>query len=120
MQNSYPLMNVNDILVIELRDYEPNAYLSVKALTDNLQLTLQAYFDVESMPEANVVPAPAATANYSLVQARTSMRINIPEGGNRQNRVSRLLVTNGEAQVDVISPTPMRSYFEQPPPLANY
>ena len=104
-----PGLNVNDIYVILFRDFESQAYVFVKALTPNAQFTFETYFDVDATENAA-----ASSTNYALPSQGQQRKIDLPESGAFQNRLTRILVNNGRIAIEVTSPSIARTYIEQP------
>jgi hypothetical protein len=104
-----PGLNVNDIYVILFRDYESQAYAFVKALTNDAEFTFETYFDLDATENAAV-----SSTNYTMAKQGQQQKIDLPESGAFQNRLTRILVTKGRIAIEVTSPTIARTYLEQP------
>jgi hypothetical protein len=104
-----PGLNINDIYVILFRDYESQAYVFVKALTNDVEFTFETYFDVDATENAAV-----SSTTYTMAQQGQQQKIDLPESGAFQNRLTRILVTKGRFALEVTSPTMARTYLEQP------
>lgn len=109
LNHSIPEINVNDILVIEFRDFEQNGYIMAKALTEDVRFTLETYFDIDATENA-----PASSTDYVMELNGSYRRIDLPESGVFQNRVTRMVITKGRVALDITSPSPARYYIEQP------
>jgi len=104
-----PGLNINDIYVVLFRDYESQAYAFVKALTPNAEFTFETYFDLDATEGAAL-----SSTNYALPQQGQQIKIDIPESGAFQNRLTRILVTKGRIALEVTSPSMAQTWIEQP------
>lgn len=115
LQKNYPVLNKEDIVVIEMRDYPDNATVTLTALTAGVQVDFEARPDIDGLPDADGLPAPVATDSKTLAQAGFTETVTLPVGGaDAINRVTRILVISGQVTLDISADKPYTDWIEQP------
>lgn len=122
--NNYPFLNSTDVVVIEMRNFEPDAYCVFTAYKQGVRVRIDAFNVVDDQDGLNAGPdisdTPIATTTITL-NGHGQERFILRGGGGHplapatfQNRVTLLTVERGTMQLDIASPTPFRSNLRQP------
>lgn len=122
--NNYPFLNSTDVVVIELRDYEPEAYCVFCANRQGASVRIDAFNVKDDQDGLHAGPdigdAPIATTTLNLVGGGQDKFVLRGGGGHPlapatfQNRVTLLTVLSGTLELDIASPTPFRTNLRQP------
>lgn len=122
--NNYPFLNRLDVVVIDLRDYEPEAYCVFCAGGQGSAVRIDAFNVRDDQDGLHLPPdigdPPIASTTLNLIGGGQNKFILRGGGGHPlspatfQNRVTMITVLSGTLELDIASPTPFNTNLRQP------
>ena len=107
--NTHPLVVTDDRVLIAFSHYELKAKVYIKALTPNCQAVIRSGVD-QATAQAKVA-ADASTPVMVLGQVEI---LDLPGTAAPLDRVTELRVVQGQAAIEIVSPSEFHSFFSQP------